>query len=152
MYVDLEERENQFVLENHYLGHLAYIYQNKPFVVPITYFFEPIKRVIICYSGEGHKMNAMRQNNQVAMNVIDVDGLTNWRSVTVHGRFQQLFSSEAKSYLHDFSLGIKAIVIEKELKELSFISEFSSKAVNENLPMIFIINIDEITGKMRKGQ
>lgn len=150
MYLNLEASANQFVLENNYLGHLSYIYQDKPFVVPITYFYNQKKNVIICYSGEGHKMNAMRLNNNVAMNVIDVDSLTKWRSVTIHGTFEQLFASEAKSYLHEFSLGIKALIVEKEQKELSFISEFSSKMVNDNLPMIFIIKIEEITGKMRK--
>lgn len=150
MYITLDATDSKSVLENNYLGHLSYIYQNRPYVVPITYFYDKDRNVIICYSGEGHKMQAMRQNKQVAMNALDVDALTKWRSVMVHGTFEQLFASEAKSYLHDFSLGVKSLIVEKELKELSFISEFSSKAVNENLPMIFIIKIDEITGKMRK--
>ncbi|MEO8772757.1 MAG: pyridoxamine 5'-phosphate oxidase family protein [Gelidibacter sp.] len=150
MYTNLEEKVSLSVLKNDYLGHLSYIYQNRPFVVPITYFFDAERKIIICYSAEGHKMNAMRKNNQVALSVVDVDGLTKWKSVMVHGEFEQLFGSDAKSYLHDFSLGIKSLIAEKELKELSFISEFSSKAVNENIPMIFIIKIDEITGKMRK--
>lgn len=150
MYTDLEAKDCNFVLENNYLGHLTYIFQNRPFVVPITYFFHPEKNVIICYSAEGHKMNAMRKNKQIGMNVIDVDALTKWKSVLVHGAFEQLFGSEAKSYLHDFSLGIKSLVVEKELKELSFISEFSSKLINENMPMIFILKIEAMTGKMRK--
>ena len=150
MYITLEEKDNISVLKNDYLGHLSYIYQNRPFVVPITYFYDAARNIIICYSGEGHKMNAMRKNNQVAFSVVDVDGLTKWKSVMAHGQFEQLFGSDAKSFLHDFSLGIKELVERKELKELSFISEFSSKAVNENIPMIFIIKIDEITGKMRK--
>jgi nitroimidazol reductase NimA-like FMN-containing flavoprotein (pyridoxamine 5'-phosphate oxidase superfamily) len=150
MYITLKDKDNKSVLEKNYLGHLSYIYQNRPFVVPITYFFDPAKDVIICYSAEGHKMNAMRKNKQVAMNVVDVDALTKWKSVMVHGSFEQLFASEAKSSLHDFSLGIKSLVAEKELKELSFISEFSSKLINEDSPMIFIIKIEEITGKMRQ--
>ncbi|MGC1633306.1 MAG: pyridoxamine 5'-phosphate oxidase family protein [Gelidibacter sp.] len=151
MYINLEEKDSLSVLENDYLGHLSYIYQNKPFVVPITYFYDAERKVIICYSAEGHKMNAMRKNNQVAFSVVDVDGLTRWKSVLVHGKFEQVFGSEAKAYLHSFSLGIKELIERKELKELSFISEFSSKAINESSPMIFIIKIDEITGKMRRG-
>ncbi|WP_035479678.1 pyridoxamine 5'-phosphate oxidase family protein [Gelidibacter mesophilus] len=148
---NLEEKDCLYILKNDYLGHLSYIYQNRPFVVPITYFYDAERHVIICYSAEGHKMNAMRKNNQVALNVVDVDGLTKWKSVMIHGKFEQLFGSDAKSYLHVFSLGIKELVAEKELKELSFISEFSSKVINENLPMIFIINIDEVSGKMRRN-
>lgn len=149
MYANLEHKDKLFVLKDNYLGHLAYVYQDKPFVVPITYFFEEERNVIICYSGEGHKMNAMRKNKQVALNVVDLDALTKWKSVMAQGTFEQLFGSDAKSYLHDFSLGIKKLAAEKELKELSFISEFSSKLVDENIPMIFVIKIDEITGKMR---
>lgn len=150
MYTTLEEKQSLSILKNDYLAHLSYIYQNRPYVVPITYFYDANRNVIICYSGEGHKMNAMRKNNQVALSVVDVDGLTQWRSVMVHGEFEQLFGSDAKAYLHEFSLGIKNLIAEKEQTELSFISEFSSKLVNENLPMIFIIKIDEVTGKTRK--
>ena len=149
MYTTLEEKESLFVLKNDYLGHLSYIYQKRPFVVPITYFYDTERNVVICYSAEGHKMNAMRKNKQVALSVVDVDGLTKWKSVMVHGEFEQLFGPDAKAYLHDFSLGIKELVEKKELKELSFISEFSSKLVDENLPMIFIIKVEEVTGKMR---
>lgn len=150
MYTSLDEKTSLAILKNDYLGHLSYIYQNRPFVVPITYFYDEERNVIICYSAEGHKMNAMRKNNEVAFNIVDVDGLTQWKSVMVHGKFEQLFGSDAKSYLHVFSLGIKTLIQEKELKELSFISEFSSKAVNENIPMIFTISVDEVTGKMRR--
>lgn len=149
MYRTLEEKDCFSVLENDYLGHLSYIYHNRPFVVPITYFYDAQRKIIICYSAEGHKMNAMRQNKKVALNVVDVDGLTKWRSVIAHGEFEQVFGSESKAYLHTFSLGIKTLIEKKERKELSFISEFSSKAINENIPMIFIIKIDEVTGKMR---
>lgn len=150
MYTTLDEKASLAVLKNDYLGHLSYIYQNRPFVVPITYFYDAERQVIICYSAEGHKMNAMRKNNDVAFNVVDVDNLTKWKSVMVQGKFEQLFGSDAKSYLHVFSLGIKSLIAEKELKELSFISEFSSKAINENIPMIFIIKVEEVTGKMRR--
>lgn len=151
MYKDLETKDNLFVLENNYLGHLAYVYEDMPFVVPITYFYDHESNAIICYSGEGHKMNAMRKNNRVALNVVDVNALTKWKSVMIHGTFEQLFGSDAKAYLHTFSLGIKKLAIEKEMKSLSFISEFSSKSVGENLPMIFVIKIDAITGKMRSN-
>lgn len=150
MYTTLSDQESLNVLKHDYLGHLSYIYQNRPFVVPITYFFYAEKNVIICYSAEGHKMNAMRKNNNVALSVVDVDSLTKWKSVMAHGEFEQLFGSDAKSYLHEFSLGIKSLIETRELKEVSFISEFSSKLVDENLPMIFIIKIDEVTGKKRQ--
>jgi nitroimidazol reductase NimA-like FMN-containing flavoprotein (pyridoxamine 5'-phosphate oxidase superfamily) len=149
MYINLDDLEIKLILENNYIGNLGYIYLNRPFVVPITYFFDKENNVIICYSGEGHKMNAMRKNNAVSLLVDQIESIGNWESVLVHGIFEEHFGSDAKSYLHKFSLGVKDVVLEKEHKKLDFISEFSSKIFNENVPSVFLIKIEGITGKKR---
>ena len=149
MYINLDDHEIKFILENNYIGNLGYIYLNRPFVVPITYFFDKETNVIICYSGEGHKMNAMRKNNAVSLLVDQIESIGNWESVLVQGVFEEHFGSDAKSYLHKFSLGVKDVVLEKEHKKLDFISEFSSKIFNENVPSVFLIKIEGITGKKR---
>lgn len=149
MYINLDDLEIKLILEKNYIGNLGYIYLNRPFVVPITYFFDKENNVIICYSGEGHKMNAMRKNNAVSLLVDDIESIGNWESVLVHGVFEEHFGSDAKSYLHKFSLGVKDVVFEKEHKKLDFISEFSSKIFNENVPSVFLIKIEGITGKKR---
>jgi nitroimidazol reductase NimA-like FMN-containing flavoprotein (pyridoxamine 5'-phosphate oxidase superfamily) len=149
MIKNLENKESIYILENNYIGHLAYIFQNKPFIVPITYYYDQGSNVIICYSGEGHKISAMRKNNAVSLQVAEITSVNNWKSVLVHGEFEQHFGSEAKAYLHAFSLGIKAIITEKEQKKLNFISEFSSEIHKEDTPVVFLIKIEEITGKKR---
>lgn len=149
MYINLDDQEIKFILENNYIGHLGYIYLNKPYVVPITYYFDKEENSIICYSGEGHKINAMRKHNAVSLLVEEIESIGNWESVLVHGVFEQHFGSDAKAYLHKFSLGVKQVVLEKEHKKLDFISEFSSKIFNENVPAVFIIKIEGITGKKR---
>jgi hypothetical protein len=150
MFINLEDKKIEFILENNYIGHLGYIYQNRPYNVPITYFFDKENNSIICYSGEGHKMNAMRKNNMISLQVEEIESVTNWKSVLVHGTFIQHFGSDAKAYLHKFSLGVKDVIMEKEHKEVDFISEFSSKIYNDNVPSVFVIKIEEITGKMRQ--
>lgn len=150
MFINLEDSKIKFILENNYVGHLAYIHQNRPYVVPITYYFDKENNTIICYSGEGHKMSSMRKNPIVSLQVEEIHSVTDWKSVLVHGNFEQHFGSDAKAYLHKFSLGVKEIVIEKEHKKVDFISEFSSKIYNDNIPSVFVITIDEMTGKMRQ--
>ncbi|EPR72886.1 hypothetical protein ADIWIN_2209 [Winogradskyella psychrotolerans RS-3] len=147
MIKSLKKEECQLILSQNYIGHLAYIYQNKPFVVPITYFYSDNR--IICYSGDGHKINAMRQHNKVAIEVDEITSITNWRSVVAHGQFIELERSSAKAMLHEFSLGVKDVIMRKELRDLDFISEFSAKIDSEEIPTIFIINIEELTGKLR---
>ena len=149
MFKNLEAKEIDYILENNYIGQIGYIYNNRPFVVPITYFFDKENSAIICYSGDGHKMNAMRKNPTVSLLVSDVDTVTAWKSVLVHGVFEQHFGSDAKAYLHKFSLGIKAVILEKEHSKANFISDFSSKIYKDNVPSVFIIKIEDITGKKR---
>lgn len=149
MFINLEDSKIKFILENNYIGNLSYIYQNRPYGVPITYFFDKENNSIICYSGEGHKMNAMRKNPMVSLQVAEIESVNDWKSVLVHGAFEQHFGSDAKAYLHKFSLGVKDIIMEKEQKKVDFISEFSSKIYNDNVASVFIIKIEEFTGKMR---
>ena len=149
MFINLEQKEIEFILEHNYIGHLGYIYLNRPYVVPITYFYDKQNNSIICYSGDGHKMNAMRKKAAVSLQVNEIYAINDWKSVLVHGIFEQHFGSDAKSYLHKFSLGIKDIIMELEHKEANFISEFSSKIYNEENPAVFLIKIEEMTGKKR---
>ncbi|PKG52350.1 MULTISPECIES: pyridoxamine 5'-phosphate oxidase family protein [Olleya] len=149
MFKNLETKEIEYVLENNYIGQIGYIYNNRPFVVPITYYFDKESNAIICYSGDGHKMSAMRKHPTVSLLVSDVDTVTDWKSVLVHGVFEQHFGSDAKAYLHKFSLGIKAVILEKEHSKANFISDFSSKIYKDNVPAVFIIKIEDITGKKR---
>lgn len=145
----LTDKECIYILTNNYIGHLAYIYNNKPFIAPITYFFDERINAIIGYSAEGHKIKAMRKNNTVSMEVSEIDSVNVWDSILVHGRFEELEGSEAKAHLHDFSLGVKDLIIRKEHRKLDFINQFSSK-IYKDIPIVFLIRIDEITGKIRR--
>lgn len=145
----LNEIECKSILEDNYIGNLAYIYRCRPFVVPITYFYEKKNNVIIGYSAEGQKIRAMRKNASVSLNVSEIESVNSWMSVLAQGDFYELKGSEAKSQLHLFSLGVKDLIIKNEHRELDFISDFSSKIYNDDLPVIFIIKIEELTGKLR---
>ena len=146
----LTEKNSYELLENNYVGHLAYIYQNRPFIAPITYFFDKDKNAIIAYSEEGHKIRAMRKNTAVSLEVCEIDSVNNWNSVLAHGIFKELEGSNAKAYLHTFSLGVKDLIIIKKHRKLDFINQFSSKLYKDGTPIVFLIEIEQITGRMRR--
>lgn len=147
----LNEKERSKILEENYIGHLAYMYQNKPFIAPITYYFDKERNIIIGYSAKGHKITAMRKIAAVAMEVSEIDSVNHWNSIVVHGTFEELEGSTAKAYLHDFSLGVKDLIIRKEQRKLDFINQFSSKIYKDDFPVVFLIQIEEITGRMRRN-
>lgn len=146
----LKETESLHVLSKNYIGYLGYVYNNRPFIAPITYYYSKEKNIIIGYSDQGHKINAMRKHNSVCLEIAEIESIDHWESAQVHGTFEQIYGSESKAYLHEFSLGIKHLIIEKEGRSLDFISEFSSKISKDEIPVVFIIKVEEITGRMRR--
>jgi len=148
---NLEEKEGIDLLENNYIGELAYISGATPYIVPITYHYDRATHTLTSYSSEGHKLEAMRKNPSVALSVNEIESVANWQSVQVHGTFEELLGINAKHMLHEFSEGVKSILKRTTGKEAQFISEFSAKIEAEKIPAVFRIKINEITGKVRKS-
>lgn len=146
----LKPGECKELLSNNYIGHLAFISQKEPYVIPITYYYNPKNNTIIAYSAEGHKIEAMRQNDIVSMEVEEIKSINNWRSVHVHGVFEELQGIDAKYLLHEFTQNVKKKITQKEGSHPKFIGEFSSKLAEQGIPIVYRINIDEITGKYRE--
>lgn len=149
MITNLDEKVCFEILDNNCIGHLAYVYNNSPYIVPITYYYDKKNLKIICYSSEGHKTNALRENNLVALEVSDITSINQWKSILVKGIFEESKGTNAKNELHRFSDGVKKLIKQNDNEELHFISEFSGKSNSEALPIVFHINLHEITGKER---
>ncbi len=148
--MDISVSESITILRDNYKGHLAYISDDKPYVIPITYFFDPEDNSIISYTAAGHKIDAMRKNAAVSIIVEQIESMVNWESAQVHGTFEELEGSSAKQKLHLFTEGIKDIIKQKEHKSVEFINEFSSKSYTRGNPIVYKINILEVTGKRRE--
>ncbi|MBT8244448.1 MAG: flavin mononucleotide-binding protein [Winogradskyella sp.] len=146
----LDNSKCKLLLSQNYIGQLSYIFNDRPYIVPITYFYDALQNAIIGYSGKGHKIRALRINRDVAVGVYEVDSVNNWKSVLVQGSYREFEGSTAKINLHKFSEGVKEIISNKEGKNLKYISEFSSKIYKEGPPIVFKIDIEDIIGKERK--
>tara|TARA_R110002096_G_scaffold17720_6_gene61176 strand:- start:7922 stop:8398 length:477 start_codon:yes stop_codon:yes gene_type:complete len=147
---NINKQECLKILDNNYVGHLAYVYKNLPFVIPITYYYDKKNITVIGYTGEGHKTKALLINNAVALEVAEIESINKWKSILIQGTFEPLQGPDAKHELHKFSLGVKKLISQKEKKEFHFIPQFSGKTSSEALPIVYRINIQEITGKERK--
>lgn len=148
---NLATTEGIELLKDNYIGHLAFIANGEPYTVPITYFYDPESNRIISYSDVGHKINAMRKNKNVSLAVDEIISVDNWRCILVHGQFEELKGTDAKFLLHKFAEGIKSIISKKEKKYPKFISDFSNATHLEDIPIVYKIQIQEITGKFRSS-
>lgn len=149
MIKNLELTECLDLLGNNYIGRLAFVSHGDPYTVPITYFHDPEEKCILSYASEGHKIEAMRNHDSVALQVDEIKSIQEWKSVLVHGEFEELQGSTAKKYLHRFAEGVQNAITSKKGMVPKFIQDFSSRLQRGGIPIVYRISIYDITGKFR---
>ncbi len=146
---DLKYEQCIEVLSRNYIGRIAFISGGTPEIIPITFHYDQEQHSIISYSAEGTKIESMRKNKSVSFQVDEIYALDKWKSVLVHGRYEELKGVDAKHILRVFTDGVKKVLHEKENIDVHYINEFSSKVEDHKLSVIYRINITEVTGKER---
>jgi uncharacterized protein len=102
---ELNKMQMMNVLISQHMGRLACTDGNKPYIVPVTYAFNG--KEIYAQTNEGKKLNIMRKNPHVCMQVDSIFNMANWQSVVITGTFHELKGKEmtkARSYLYDHVL------------------------------------------------
>lgn len=140
------------LLNENYIGRLSFISHSSPYIIPITYFHDVEEKSILSYSTEGHKIDAMRKFPSVSFQVDEINTIQNWKSVLIHGKFEELQGSTAKKYLRKFSQGVQETIAKKIGESPKFISDFSSRLSERKLPIVYRIHINDISGKCREPQ
>ena len=89
--VDIDEmgqKEIQSFLQQVGYGHLGYIHEGKPYVMPMHYYLEDSD--IYLFTTEGMKTHDIDVNPEVCLQVEEIDDPLHWRSVIVTGRAERL--------------------------------------------------------------
>lgn len=149
MVTDLSTKECLQIISNNYIGHLGYISGSIPIVVPITYYFNTADDKLISYSLEGKKIDGMRKQNSVTFLITEITSVNQWKSVLVHGTFEELSGETAKEQLHQFTKGVKYLVNKEDNMEVQFVSDFSQQIYGEGQPIVYRIKIIDFSGKQR---
>ena len=147
---DLSEDRVHKLLSEQCVGSLGYIAHSMPYVVPITYYYDADNQTIISYSTEGHKISSLRENPEVSLLVYHREGMNWWRSVLIHGVFEELHQLDAKFHLKQFCEGVRKVLKKQGIEQSRFINEFSSRSGSQEMPVVYRIRIQEWTGKYRK--
>ncbi|ANL49194.1 pyridoxamine 5'-phosphate oxidase-like protein (plasmid) [Rhizobium phaseoli] len=79
------------ILEETRFGHLACCKDGQPYVVPIYFAYD--SGVAYCFSMPGRKLEWMRENDKVCLQVDQRAG-SGWRSVIAEGRFEEFPDTE----------------------------------------------------------
>lgn len=74
-------------------GRLASVQDGQPYVVPVSFAVDGDCAYL--FSMPGQKVDWMRKNPRVCLEVDDVNGQTSWTSIVVLGRYEELPDTQA---------------------------------------------------------
>jgi len=137
-------------LQSHYIGHLAYTLDNKPFVVPITYLYDAEHNSLIGYTAEGHKIEVMRKNPYVCVEVSSIRDLSHWKSVVVEGTYEELSGMDAVNALQSLVSKLERLINEEGKQHVDQIREMA-RANDKATKVIYRINISQKVGRFEAG-
>ena len=90
----LSPPECEEILSRTEVGRLACTHDGQPYVVPIHFSFDSDRTCLYAFSMVGQKINWMRANPKVCMEVEEITDKNNWATVLVFGRYQEIDDSD----------------------------------------------------------
>ena len=138
----LTKDETTDLLEGCAYGHFGYVDGKAPTVVPINFAFKGNKLFIHTY--EGTKLNCIRDNPAVCLQVEKIHSPTAWKSVVIHGKAKEL-SGKAEAEAAKFVLEhYKAL----ETKHGIFASIRWGQDPSEKKGVVYLeIKIEQMSGR-----
>src|SRR6185436_8223287 len=90
----LSDTDALAVLREGTLGRLGCIAAGWPYVVPVNYFFDG--KDIYIHTLPGKKLDALRANPRVCLQVDEIKDSYTWRSVIAYGTFEEVSNEETR--------------------------------------------------------
>ena len=87
---ELTPDECRIVLKHATHGRLACAHLDQPYIVPFSFALDPGRNCLYGISAPGQKIDWMRTNPKVCVEVDDVADRFNWVTVLVFGRFEEI--------------------------------------------------------------
>ncbi len=84
----MTEAECLSILTRTRLGRLACAHENQPYIVPIYFAYE--QPYLYAFTTPGQKVEWMRYNPLVCLEVDEVEDSEHWTSVVIFGRYEEL--------------------------------------------------------------
>jgi nitroimidazol reductase NimA-like FMN-containing flavoprotein (pyridoxamine 5'-phosphate oxidase superfamily) len=95
--VELTPAECVEIISRTNLGRLGCAHDNQPYVVPILYSFDIDRRCAYAFSTIGQKIEWMRANPKVCLEVEDITDKDNWTTVIAIGRYEEIHHAPAEA-------------------------------------------------------
>lgn len=134
MISEIGYRESRELLRDRNIGRLGCCRESKPYVIPVNYFFDG--EDIYIHSMPGRKIEIMRANPHVCLQVDEIEDTFNWLSVIAFGQFEEVYDTTERDR-----------IMAAMFKRLPHMTPVESKAMDSMSEVIvFRIRVERITG------
>jgi nitroimidazol reductase NimA-like FMN-containing flavoprotein (pyridoxamine 5'-phosphate oxidase superfamily) len=130
------------VLSRMHVGRLACARSNQPYVVPISIAFDPSSNCVFSFSAVGKKIDWMRENPKVCLEVEEIEDRFHWTTVVIAGRYSEITTAVEHRDIRARALVLLERSTEWWLPGVAKLGERERHAV-----VVFQINIDSVTGR-----
>ncbi|HZQ22216.1 MAG TPA: pyridoxamine 5'-phosphate oxidase family protein [Terriglobales bacterium] len=138
---EMDEKDCRAVLQRAALGRLGCSLDNQPYVVPVYFAYEA--GYLYSFSTLGQKIDWMRSNPKVCLQVDEMTSDAEWASVIANGRYQELAEPQ-----HETEIAHARQVLEKHHRWwLNAIAERRLRMGDQFIePLFFRIQVDSLSG------
>jgi uncharacterized protein len=140
---ELSESECRKVLARTSLGRLACAHDNQPYVVPIYFALDGDD--LYSFATIGRKIEWMRANPKVCLEVDDITDQFHWTTVVAIGRYEELTHTP----VHD-AIKSRAEALLRKRPEWWFPGAARTVGSDRHVPVIYRIRIDRLSGRRAK--
>ena len=130
------------VLSRANLARLACCRMNQPYVVPISFAYDPRQACLFSFSAVGRKVEWMRENPSVCLEIEDVDDRFHWTTVVVFGRYEEISDKPENSEVRQ-----RALHLFNERSRWWLPGAVKPAGADHPGVVIYRIQIDRLTGR-----
>ena len=138
----LSAPECEEVLVRSELGRLACAHDGQPYVIPIHFAFDADRTCLYSFSMVGQKIDWMRANPKVCVEVEEITDKNNWNTVLVFGRYQEITDADS-----DADARRRASERFQERPEWWFPAAAKLPSRERHALVIYRIQVDRLSGR-----
>src|SRR5579864_9356663 len=138
----MKSEECRDFLAHHEIGRLSCARDGQPYIVPIYFVYEPDR--LYGFTTPGQKVEWMRTNPRICVQVDEIVTLDNWTSVVVLGRYEEL--SETREYSDERNKAQSLLLKRTSWWMTAYAASVARGHDEAPLPVFYRIHMTDITG------
>jgi hypothetical protein len=144
----LNEEQIDYLLRSQVIGRLGCYADGKVYVVPITYVYDG--EYVYGHTREGQKIEMMRKNASVCLEVDAIQNMANWQTIIIQGQYEELSGEQKEEALRLLTNRITPLMVSETSLPTPGLDIHLARNNNSVVRVTYRIRITEKSGRYEK--